>query len=108
MNPIQIPSNPKPGEIWFYLDLSLIDSAKVPDLFALLDTLGLQPKWAYRQLPGALEVCVLLHQGFQEGMTEPPHQLYEQEQNILANALDDPNAMHFLCGLNRKQPAIAA
>lgn len=108
MNPIQIPTNPKPGEIWFYLDLAWIEKSKIPGLFALLDTLDLQPKWAYRQFPGGIEVCLLLYQGFLEGISEPPRQLLQQEQTILANALEDPNAIHFLCGLNRKQPAIAS
>lgn len=104
----QIPFIPKPGDIWFYIDLTMVDHSKIPGLFALLETLGLPPRLAYRARPDDLEICLLLHHGFLDGMTEPPQHLYGVEQRILANALDDPGAMHFMCGLNRSKPAIAA
>jgi hypothetical protein len=108
MQPIQIPLKPKPGEIWFFIDLNLVSSHQLGGLFALLTTLGFTPQMAYRQVGADLEICVLLYHGTLPGMTEPPHQLYEQEQYTLANVLEDPNAMHFCCGLVRKPTAIAA
>lgn len=108
MNPIQIPMAPKPGEIWFYIDLNLVPTPQLPELFVLLEALGLTPKLAYRQLKQDLELCALLYQGTSPGMVSPPHELYAREQELLANLLEDPNAMHFLCGVNRKPTAIAA
>lgn len=108
MNPIEIPSIPKQGDIWFYINLNLVQPHLVPGLFVLLVTLGFQPQLAYRRVRDEIEICLFLYHGFIEGLVEPPHQLYAREQQILAEVLEDPSAMHFLCGLNRKLQAISA
>lgn len=101
-NPVQIPLAPKRGEIWFFIDLALIDD--VPGLYALVQALGFSPRLAYRWDMENLQICLLLYHGSIPGMTQPPGELYEREQEILANTINT-DAMHFCCGLHRQAVA---
>lgn len=104
-NTVEIPLAPKPGEIWFFIDLALIDD--VPGLYALVKALGFTPRLAYRWDMENLQICLLLYHGSIPGLTEAPNELYKREQEILANAINT-DAMHFCSGLHRKPQTIAA
>ena len=93
---MKIPLAPRRGEIWFFINLNLIDD--VPGLYALVKALGFTPRLAYRWNMEDLEICLLLYYGNIPCMTKPPHELYEREQEILANTINT-DAMHFCCGL---------
>lgn len=103
--PVQIPLAPKPGEVWFFINLGLIDD--VSGLYALVKALGFTPRLAYRWDMADLEICLLLYHGIIPGMAEPPRELYQREQEILADAINT-DAMHFCCGLTRQVRSIAA
>jgi len=98
MTTTEIPLRVQPGEIWFWLDLSLVDD--VPEVYALVKALGFTPRLAFRRIREQVEICLLLYQGTLPGMTTPPDELFEREQQILSNAID-PDAMHFVCGLSQ-------
>lgn len=95
---VEIPLNPKAGEIWFWLDLSLIED--VPETYALVKALGLIPRLAFRRIREEIEICLLLYHGNMPGMVAPPDDLFEREQRILSDAIN-PESMHFTCGLAR-------
>ncbi|GEM_PF-6962060 len=83
---IEIPLIPQPGEIWFYVDLALIDD--VLGLYELLAELNITPKIAYTQTREGIEVALLLAYERREHMPEPPDDFYWKEQQALANAID--------------------
>lgn len=103
--PIQIPLIPNAGEVWFFLDLNLVTN--IPETFVLVRALGFTPVLAYRYDMGHLEICLLLYFGVVPGMSEPPRELFQREQEILANNINT-DAIHFVCGLTRQGKAIAA
>lgn len=103
MTAIKIPTLPSRGEIWFSINLGLIED--VPALYQALSELNLKPQLAYKQFAGGTEVHLLLHHEVRDEMAEPPHDLFEHEQRTLADIID-PNAMSFSCGLTR-QPVAA-
>ncbi len=99
---IQIPLRPQRGEIWFSINLGLIED--VPGLYSLLAELGFTPQLAYKETREGIEVHLLLDHLQNLRMEEPPNELYEREQQVLADAIN-PDAIHFTCGLTRQMAA---
>ncbi len=99
---IQIPLRPQRGEIWFSINLGLIED--VPSLYGLLAELEFKPQLAYKETREGTEVHLLLDHLQNMQLEEPPDELYEREQQVLANAID-PDAIHFTCGLTRQMAA---
>lgn len=102
---IEIPFTLQRGDIWFYLELALIDD--VPALYKLLKTMGISPQFAYMRTPQGIEILLLLAHEHREVLETSPDDFYWEEQQLLANAINT-EAIHCRSGFTRKPEAIAA
>lgn len=105
-NVLELPNRLERGEVRFSINLALIDD--VPALYELVGSLGFtQPQIVLMHCAKTSEVHLLLHRQVYSQLDEPPHDLYEHEQQVLANAINT-DAMHFRCGLTKQVRPIAA
>jgi hypothetical protein len=88
---VEIPFRLQPGDIWFYIELALIDD--VPALYTLLATMDIKPQLAFMRTPQGIEVLLLLAHENRHSLVSPPDDYYLEAQQTLANAINT-EAMH--------------
>lgn len=94
---VQIPMTPGKGEVWFSINLGLIEN--IAALYALLYALKFDPKLAWIRSRTGVEVHALLHYE-QRLEIHSPINLFEREKEILADVID-PDALRFVMGLTK-------
>ncbi len=94
---IKIPIRPGKGEIWFSINLQLIDD--IPALYALLHQLDFQaPQFGWLQYPnGDTEIHLVLHHETRLRLEAPPNELFWEAQQQLANAIDTAAIRFAVC-----------
>lgn len=92
--PVEIPIFPAPGEMWFSINLDLVQESELPGLLNLLERYGLPPTPAFR----GEESHYLLWQGRQENLLHPPDDLFVELQQELSDCIN-PDAISFRCCL---------
>jgi hypothetical protein len=95
---IQIPLRPQPGEVWFTINLNLVED--VPALYALVRSLGYAPTLAYRQTKAGMEIHLLLYHEQRPILETPVWDEFEQSMYALSDVIHT-DAVHLLCGLTK-------
>lgn len=91
----KIPLRPSPGEVWFFINLNLVED--VPATYRLVQSLGYEPKLAYRETRDGTEVHLLLHYEKREMVEDSLWAEFEEHQYTLADAINT-DAIHFMWG----------
>jgi hypothetical protein len=102
---IEIPFKLQPGEIWFYLELALIED--VPALYQQLSTMNIKPQLAYMKTLQGIEILLLLAHEKREELLTAPDDYYFEEQKRLADTINC-EAMHCRFRRTHAVSAIAA
>lgn len=97
---IEIPSRPNQGDIWFSINLELLDSDEIEPLHGMLSQLGFDPRPAFKSTASGRERHVLLaHRTFAD-LPQLPSGLYRYEQQVLSDFIN-PDAIEFTGSLTK-------